>query len=578
MLVALRISNFAVMEEVEVGFGPGLTVLTGETGAGKTILVDALGLLLGGRADAEVHPDRRGRGVGGGRLPAHARARRPARGAGAAGPRGRGGAPPGGGPHRAGQGVRQRRAGHGRRPGAADAGRGGHRRAARARQPVRALHRTAPAGPLRRRRPARWRRTGPRMRRWWRWTLERQSLGGDEPPTMRRAEFLRFQLDELERLAPAPGEEAALEAERRRLAAAERLRAAGARGRGAARCGGRRRVHGGGPRRQDAGGGREDGPRRSARPRTVGGLGRRRAGGGAVAEPPALPGRAGGGPGAARRGRGAAGRAPPAAPQARDRRGRAPRAATRRCGSNASGWRNRRERLLALDAERSAAEARAWEAARPSAGSGNARRAGSSVPWGASSGAWRWPRAAFEVQLAPARRAPRRRRRRGRVPLQRQPRRAGPAAGARWPRAARPPGCCSRSSAPWPAADRMRRLRRARRGGRRGERRRGGRGGTDDPGRSAAGPAGALHHPPPPGGGLRGRAPADREDVVAGPDLVRGACPRRGRARAPGSWRGCCPGSRSPARRSARPRRWSVQRGRRTHRRASRRSAPRRVA
>ena len=54
MLLALRIAHFAVIEEAEVGFGAGLTVLTGETGAGKSILVDALGLLLGGRADAEV--------------------------------------------------------------------------------------------------------------------------------------------------------------------------------------------------------------------------------------------------------------------------------------------------------------------------------------------------------------------------------------------------------------------------------------------------------------------------------------------------------------------------------------------
>jgi DNA repair protein RecN (Recombination protein N) len=42
------------VDEVEVSFGPGLTVLTGETGAGKSILVDALGLLLGARADAAV--------------------------------------------------------------------------------------------------------------------------------------------------------------------------------------------------------------------------------------------------------------------------------------------------------------------------------------------------------------------------------------------------------------------------------------------------------------------------------------------------------------------------------------------
>lgn len=54
VLLGLRISNVAVIEEVEVTFGAGLTVLTGETGAGKSILVDALGLLLGGRADADA--------------------------------------------------------------------------------------------------------------------------------------------------------------------------------------------------------------------------------------------------------------------------------------------------------------------------------------------------------------------------------------------------------------------------------------------------------------------------------------------------------------------------------------------
>lgn len=54
MLTSLRLSNFAVIEEAEVSFGAGLTVLTGETGAGKSILIDALGLLIGARAEAEV--------------------------------------------------------------------------------------------------------------------------------------------------------------------------------------------------------------------------------------------------------------------------------------------------------------------------------------------------------------------------------------------------------------------------------------------------------------------------------------------------------------------------------------------
>ncbi len=53
MLVELRIRNFAIIEEAALEFGPGLNVLTGETGAGKTIILSALGLLLGGRASPE---------------------------------------------------------------------------------------------------------------------------------------------------------------------------------------------------------------------------------------------------------------------------------------------------------------------------------------------------------------------------------------------------------------------------------------------------------------------------------------------------------------------------------------------
>jgi DNA repair protein RecN (Recombination protein N) len=54
MLSALRIEHFAIIDSLEVGFEAGLTVLTGETGAGKSILVDALHLALGGRAQADV--------------------------------------------------------------------------------------------------------------------------------------------------------------------------------------------------------------------------------------------------------------------------------------------------------------------------------------------------------------------------------------------------------------------------------------------------------------------------------------------------------------------------------------------
>ena len=50
MLIELRICHFALVEEISLPFDPGLTVLTGSTGAGKSILVGAIGLLLGERA------------------------------------------------------------------------------------------------------------------------------------------------------------------------------------------------------------------------------------------------------------------------------------------------------------------------------------------------------------------------------------------------------------------------------------------------------------------------------------------------------------------------------------------------
>ncbi|HVF84449.1 MAG TPA: AAA family ATPase, partial [Abditibacteriaceae bacterium] len=53
MLLELRIQNLALIERAEVQFGPGLNVLTGETGAGKSILIHALGLLIGERATAD---------------------------------------------------------------------------------------------------------------------------------------------------------------------------------------------------------------------------------------------------------------------------------------------------------------------------------------------------------------------------------------------------------------------------------------------------------------------------------------------------------------------------------------------
>jgi DNA repair protein RecN (Recombination protein N) len=54
MLRFLRIQHLAVIDSVEVEFDPGLNVLTGETGAGKSMLVEAVGLLLGGRASGDL--------------------------------------------------------------------------------------------------------------------------------------------------------------------------------------------------------------------------------------------------------------------------------------------------------------------------------------------------------------------------------------------------------------------------------------------------------------------------------------------------------------------------------------------
>src|SRR5262245_42182783 len=54
MLRFLRVTHLAVIDAVEVEFEPGLNVLSGETGAGKSILVEAVGLLLGGRASGDL--------------------------------------------------------------------------------------------------------------------------------------------------------------------------------------------------------------------------------------------------------------------------------------------------------------------------------------------------------------------------------------------------------------------------------------------------------------------------------------------------------------------------------------------
>jgi DNA replication and repair protein RecN len=54
MLRTLFIKNFALIDQLDLEFGPGLNIITGETGAGKSIIIDALSLVLGERASTEM--------------------------------------------------------------------------------------------------------------------------------------------------------------------------------------------------------------------------------------------------------------------------------------------------------------------------------------------------------------------------------------------------------------------------------------------------------------------------------------------------------------------------------------------
>src|SRR5438874_7327700 len=57
MLHELRVENLGIIVDLLLPLAPGMTVITGETGAGKTLIVDALDLLCGGRADASLVRD-----------------------------------------------------------------------------------------------------------------------------------------------------------------------------------------------------------------------------------------------------------------------------------------------------------------------------------------------------------------------------------------------------------------------------------------------------------------------------------------------------------------------------------------
>ena len=54
MLQSLHVKNLALIDEVEVTFGEGLNILTGETGAGKSIIIGSINLALGGKADKDL--------------------------------------------------------------------------------------------------------------------------------------------------------------------------------------------------------------------------------------------------------------------------------------------------------------------------------------------------------------------------------------------------------------------------------------------------------------------------------------------------------------------------------------------
>ena len=54
MLLSLHIENVAVIKRLDVDFSGGFTVLTGETGAGKSIIIDSINLILGAKADKDI--------------------------------------------------------------------------------------------------------------------------------------------------------------------------------------------------------------------------------------------------------------------------------------------------------------------------------------------------------------------------------------------------------------------------------------------------------------------------------------------------------------------------------------------
>jgi DNA repair protein RecN (Recombination protein N) len=246
MLTTLRISGFAIVDAIEVRFGPGLNVLTGETGAGKSILVNALHLVLGGRMSAEVLREGADEAVVEALFelpPAHpVFSRLEAAGL----------VPPGEGDGPRDLLVRRvaARAGRGRAfvngalctlamledalRGTVDIS-GQHEHVSLLDAETHTSLLDASAGLLRQARDGpppdgadepllvRYRAAHAALAALVR---ERDALAADEGERARRQDYLAFQLGELDRADPQPGEIEALEDERRVLASAEKLRAA----------------------------------------------------------------------------------------------------------------------------------------------------------------------------------------------------------------------------------------------------------------------------------------------------------------------------------------------------------------
>lgn len=209
MIHALRIRNLAIVEEIEIRFSPGFNVLTGETGAGKSIIVGALGVLVGGRASSELVR------TGADRAVVEATVDLPADGASV---------------------IRREilERGRGRilvdRAPAAAAdlrelgrrfvdihGQHAHQALLDPRSHAEFLDAYGRLGRL---------STTAReaFRAWHGAREERDEARRKDRERQDRAELSRFQLQEIERAAPEPGEDARLSAERSRLANAERLR------------------------------------------------------------------------------------------------------------------------------------------------------------------------------------------------------------------------------------------------------------------------------------------------------------------------------------------------------------------